>query len=216
MASDPSAKINPAATPKADNDQTTKPAVKPAMPMQMGARGPIYTMTAAQGASAAELINSGMAKKAVGKNVQRRVLVAAPDGPSTQGGKHARQTITLSPVEGQQGAIIMCGWLDVAKKEAGLRDYKAVAEQFKARSGKQIDLTPEEYLSIINELEKFMGIIKVSVTHERVNSVEKAAVVAQNIAEVEPEPEPPSRTMLIVVGAVIVVAAIGMVVALLR
>jgi hypothetical protein len=136
--------------------------------------------------------------------------VAAPDGPSTQGGKHARQTITLAPVEGQQGAIIMCGWLDVAQKQAGLRDYKAVAEQFKARTGKQIDLTPEEFLSIINDLEKFMGIIKVEVSHERVNTVEKAAVVAQNLEEVEEEPEPPSRITLAIVGVVIFVAAIAM------
>jgi hypothetical protein len=198
----------------ADNDQTSSPP-KAATPMQMGARGPIYTMTAAQGANAAELINAGLAKKTVGKAVQRRIVVAPPDGPSTQGGKHARQTITLAAVEGTH-ATVMCGWLDVAQKAAGLRDYKAVADQFKARTGKPLDVTAEEYLTIINELEKFMSVIKVEVTHELVNTVEKAAVVAQNIAKVEPEPEPPSRTMLIIVGAVIVVAAVGMVIALLR
>jgi hypothetical protein len=183
--------------------------------MQMGARGPIYTMTAAQGANAAELINAGLAKKTVGKALQRRIVVAPPDGPSTQGGKHARQTITLAAVEGQHAAV-MCGWLDVAQKTAGLRDYRAVADQFKARTGKPLDVTAEEYLSIINELEKFMSIIKVSVTHEQVDSVQKAAAVAQKIASVAPEAEPPSRTLLVVVGAAILVAAIGMVIALLR
>ena len=80
----------------------------------------VYTVLAREGVNAAQLINARLAKKTIGKVDPRRVEVATPHGPSTSGGKKARQSITLIPVSGDAPAI-MFGWMDVAQKVAELR-----------------------------------------------------------------------------------------------
>src|SRR5690606_33219980 len=67
MASDPVAKLHPRT-----DAQASPGAAKAAQPMAIGARGPIYTVTAGQGANAADLINASMISKVVGKTTQRR------------------------------------------------------------------------------------------------------------------------------------------------
>jgi hypothetical protein len=120
--------------------------------MPMGQKGAIYTMVAAQGMNAASIINGGFASKHVGKLNPRRIEVASPDGPSTEGGKLARLSITLVPVNGQ-GGVATCGWLDIAQKKAEIKHYRQVYEQFKSRFGVALDLTLEEYGGITKDLE---------------------------------------------------------------
>jgi hypothetical protein len=114
-------------------------------------RGQIYTVMAREGVNAAEVVNTAMKKREVGKDTPRRVEVIAPHGPSTSGGKKARQSITLVPVSGQ-GAGLMFGFLDVAQKSVGLRDYALVAEQFRKRFGTRFDVTAEEYTALTSQL----------------------------------------------------------------
>ncbi len=205
--------VRPSAAPAAQANGS--PAPKIVQPIPIGSRGAIYTVTAAAGANAADLVNAGMIKKVVGKANPRRVMVAPPDGPSTSGGKFARQTITLASVSGQ-GAAIMCGWLDVAQKAASLRDYRAVSEHHKARTGKDLDITAEEYLGVLHDLEGLLKALQVNLTHETSDPVQKAAQVAQSIAEQEPEPEPSNPVVTIVASVGLAVAAIVALVMLLR
>ena len=213
MASDPVAKVNRAAGPPVN--QASTPPKAAAQPMPIGARGAIYTVTAAKGANAADLVNAGMISKLVGKATPRRVMVAAPDGPSTSGGKHARQTITLVPVSGQ-GVSIMCGWLDVAQKAASLRDYRALSEHHHARTGKTLDVTADEYLAIIHDLENLLRALQVNVTHDTSDAVQKAAQVAQNIEDSEPEVEPTKPAFVVAAGVAMFIAAVISIVLLLR
>jgi len=192
-----------------------QPAAQPAAPIPAAKMGAIYTATAAQGFDSATLINAAMANKHVGKTVQRRVVVAEPDGPSTSGGKHARQTITLAPVTAGQGGTVMCGWLDVAKKMAGLRDFRAVSDQYKGRYGAVLDITAEDYLGIVRDLEALMKTIGVVATHEITEPAKQAAKVAENIAEPEPE-EPAIKPLAIVLAGVLLVVAVGAIVWLMR
>jgi hypothetical protein len=128
-------------------------------------RGAIYTMTAREGLNAAEMVNATLARKTVGKATPRRVEVAAPDGPSTSGGKRARQTIRLVPATGA-GAPVMCGFLDVGQKAVELRGYANVSRQFKERFGNNLDITLEEYNTLLKDLEATFGVFQYSVTHE--------------------------------------------------
>lgn len=192
------------------------PTASGAVPIAMAVRGPIYTATAAQGFDSAQLINAALANKVVGKHNPRRLLVADPAGPSTSGGKHARQTITLVPVSGE-GGTVMCGWLDVAKKAAGLRDYRSVGDQFRGRYGHALDITPEEYLGIVRELEVLMKTIGVAASHEVTEPAKQAAQVAQKIAVVEAdEPEEGLRPLTIGLAAVLLVMAVGSIVWMLQ
>ena len=128
------------------------PAVS-AVPAQK--RAAVYTQKAHQAGNAAELLNMGLHKKTVGKKDPRHIEVSEPSGPSTGGGKRARQSITLVPISGE-GGVIMCGWLDVAQKAADLRPYDEIAEQFKARFGMKFDVTADEYRILMLDLEAML------------------------------------------------------------
>ncbi len=119
-------------------------------------RGQIYTVLAREGVNAAEVINIALRKHTLGKAVPRRVEVASPHGPSTSGGKKARQSITLVPAAGQ-GPAIMVGFLDVAQKGAELRDYDVVAQQYRARFGSRFEITEPEYDALTADLSRMLG-----------------------------------------------------------
>jgi hypothetical protein len=140
------------------DDAATKPAepASAAQPNHAALRGQIYTVLAREGINAAELINTALKKKEVGKVAPRRVEVIAPHGPSTSGGKKARQSITLVPVSGS-GGTIMFGYLDVAQKVAELRDYAVVAQQYRARYGSRLEITLPEYEAMTKELTGLLG-----------------------------------------------------------
>lgn len=129
-----------------------------------GKRG-LYTMTAQEGLDVAELVKAAFARKSVGKLLPRRLEVVAPDGPSTGGGKHARQTIRLTPLQGN-GAPLMCGYLDPARKHVELRAYEAVAQQFEERFHRAIDVTQAEYEEVLRELENALVMFRYTFARE--------------------------------------------------
>lgn len=94
-------------------------------------------------------------KKTVGENPQMRVDVAKPDGPSTAGGKKARQTISLVPVEGVSGKV-MVGWLDVAQKRVEVRSFRVVRYQYYERYGTDFKVAQSEYEEVVEELSNFL------------------------------------------------------------
>lgn len=128
--------------------------------------GPIYTMVARQGMSSAEILNSALAKKTLGTQPKRYLHIAAPDGPSTEGGKLARQPIRLiedaSAVNG-----LMCGYLDASRKVAELRDYSRVAKQHKERFGAIFEPTAQEYDALISQVEAMLKSLSFEVTRDR-------------------------------------------------
>jgi hypothetical protein len=125
------------------------PAVS-AVPAQK--RAAVYTQMAHQAVNVAELLNKGLHKKTVGKKDPRHLEVTEPSGPSTGGGKRARQSINLVPISGE-GGVIMCAWLDVAQRAADIRPYDEVEQQFKKRFGGKFDVTPDEYRILMKDLE---------------------------------------------------------------
>lgn len=111
----------------------------------------LYTLHAEQAVNAAELINSAFRKRVVGSVVPRRLEVAPPSGPSTSGGKKARQSITLVQTV-QPGTAVMIGFLDVAQKSLGVRAYELVAKQYEARFHNAFETTQPEYEELTREL----------------------------------------------------------------
>jgi hypothetical protein len=195
-------------TPALETEDVTAQVLKTAPgAVPMAKRGMIYTMTAAQGVNSAELINAAMSKKQVGKATPRRVVVAAPDGPSTSGGKHARQSITLVPVSGQ-GSTVMCGWLDVAQRAAGLRDYPSVGEQFRARYGHALDVTAEEYGALVRDLEGLLKTIGVSATQEVSEGPRPSAA---NVVSAESGGTQPLTVVIAVTLAAVAAVVLGVV-----
>lgn len=114
-------------------------------------RGQVYTHNAEEGLNAAELINDALRKRVIGGVAPRHVEVAPPSGPSTSGGKKARQSITLVQTS-QPAPAVMIGFLDAAHKTAGIREYEVVAKQFEARFRSAFETTRDEYQVLTKDL----------------------------------------------------------------
>jgi hypothetical protein len=161
----------------------------------------IYTMLAREGVNAAELINTAMRKRPIGKAVPRHVQVIAPHGPSTAGGKKARQSITLAQVAGG-GPAIMVGHLDVAQKAAELREFGAVAKQYRARFGSALEVSVEEYQGLLKELSTLLSTMGFQLTNQL--EEEEEAVSASELPGARRELTP--KLLVLAAGAVVVAA----------
>jgi hypothetical protein len=89
----------------------------------------------------------------------RRLKLQEPDGPSTAGGKQARQSMVLLPDEGDRKLVV--GWIDVSQKMSELRSYTVVSQQYKARFNTDLDLRKEEYEALLQDLRSFLRIQKI-------------------------------------------------------
>jgi hypothetical protein len=85
----------------------------------------------------------------------RRPRLTAPHGPSTEGGRIARQHIALEPAEGQPGHSVVIGWADSALRRVELRSYQLVAENFRRRAGTKLDMSPGAYRRFLKQAEAF-------------------------------------------------------------
>lgn len=149
----------------ADVGPKPTPATPTAAPAPDG-RKQIYTMLARQGIDAAEVVNAAMQKRTLGTTTPRRVEVIAPHGPSTSGGKKARQSITLTPTSGQ-GASIVFGFLDVAAKSFEVRPYQVVTQQYRQRFGEAFDAAAEEYDALTKDLGKILSTLGFKLTEPK-------------------------------------------------
>jgi hypothetical protein len=112
-------------------------------------------------AMVADLVKATFARRSYG-TAPYRLRIDEPDGPSTAGGLHARQPISLvSRLESAPPALV--GWVDVSKKECQLRNYAMVAKRHQSRYSAQLDINEEEYDRFLNELVEtlFYGGIKI-------------------------------------------------------
>jgi hypothetical protein len=126
--------------------------------------GEYRTMFATHAALFAERLKDRFSKKIYGRTPHRVLRIDEPEGPSTAGGKLARQPISLVPRRGTAPTIV-CGWVDVARKEAQLRGHESVAKRYEAHHGTPIDIAEEDYERCIDDLSEALtgGGIKVRV-----------------------------------------------------
>ncbi|MFY1826846.1 hypothetical protein ACN47A_13080 [Myxococcus fulvus] len=122
----------------------------------------LRTMFANHSALLAEQLREALSKKMYGRGPHRVLRIDEPEGPSTAGGKLARQNISLVPRKGS-GPSLVCGWVDVSKREAQLRNHEAVAKRYEAHHGEPLELVAEEYERFLNDVEEVLAkaVIKV-------------------------------------------------------
>jgi len=112
----------------------------------------LRTMFANHSALLAEQLREALDKKMYGRSPHRVLRIDEPEGPSTAGGKHARQAISLVPRKGS-GPSVVCGWVDVSKREAQLRNFEAVAKRYESHHGEELVLAQEEYERFFQDVE---------------------------------------------------------------
>ena len=94
-----------------------------------------------------------------GKPHARRLQLREPDGPSTAGGRQARQSIVLVADHDQE--TLVCGWLDVARKRSELKSWSSLSAQYQQRFQRALNLEQHEYERALRELETFLRIQKI-------------------------------------------------------
>jgi hypothetical protein len=134
----------------------------PPLPAEPPSEGEaIRTTFSNKAAMVADLVKSTFARRSYG-TAPYRLRIDEPDGPSTAGGLHARQPISLiSRLESAPPVLV--GWVDVSKKESQLRNYAMVLKRHKVRYNAELDINEEEYDRFLNELVEtlFYGGIKI-------------------------------------------------------
>ncbi|NMO15377.1 hypothetical protein HPC49_13345 [Pyxidicoccus fallax] len=124
----------------------------------------LRTMFANHSALLAEQLRGAMSSKMYGRGPHRVLRIDEPEGPSTAGGKLARQAISLVPRKGS-GPSLMCGWVDVSKREAQLRNFEAVAKRYESHHGEPLEMQAEEYERFLRDVEEVLtqAVIKVRI-----------------------------------------------------
>jgi hypothetical protein len=133
-----------------------------------------------QAAVFADALRARFANKLYGRNPRRIFRVDEHEGPSTAGGLLARQSISLVARKGTAHSIV-CGWMDVSRREAVLRSYRSVAMRHFHRHGVEIDLTQKEYDRFLDELVDFLmsGQLRVQIlVPEEVEAAPASSTVA--------------------------------------
>ncbi|WP_338276861.1 hypothetical protein [Corallococcus caeni] len=115
----------------------------------------LRTMFATHSALLAERLKAELQHKIYGRSPHRILRVDEPEGPSTAGGKQARQAISLVDRKGVAPALV-AGWVDVARGQASLRNHEAVARRYEFQHGSPLELAPEEYEKFLTDVDEVL------------------------------------------------------------
>ena len=121
-----------------------------------------YTHVAAKAVTLADLFEERFAAGLDGP-VMFKIHLAAPDGPSTGGGKQAVQPIKLVPADG--GPTIVIGAANTVKQTAELRSYALLTQQNAQRyKGAPIPIHVGAYTQLLVDFTSFFQAMSLSVT----------------------------------------------------
>jgi hypothetical protein len=169
-------------------------------------RAATYTINAREGFNAAEVVNAAFGKRALGSTTPRRLEVVEPDGPSTAGGKRARQTIRLVAIQGS-AAPLMCGSLDASQRAVELRSYAAVRAQYEGRFNQPLDISPDDYTRVCKDLQATLSVFKYTFTVENAEPTDTRAQLSRDPGASEDAPARTPFLNVILLGAVALVIA---------
>lgn len=110
----------------------------------------LRTTFSQQAVMIADLIRERFAGRSYG-GAFYRLRIDDPDGPSTAGGRLARQPLSLVP-RMDSAPVIVCGWVDVYKKDAQLRSHEVVMRRHHGRQGAGLPISAEAYERFLDEL----------------------------------------------------------------
>ncbi len=115
------------------------------------------TYHASQAVHMSDLLNLRFAKERFGTDRPRYLRVREPDGPSTAGGRKARQALTLVDFQDEKKSALVCGFVDTVARKAELRGYPMVKQAFEQRFNLPIDISRGEYGRMMSMLQDFMA-----------------------------------------------------------
>jgi hypothetical protein len=173
-------------------------------------RAATYTINAREGFNAAEVVNAAFGKRALGTTTPRRLEVIEPDGPSTAGGKRARQTIRLVPLAGS-AAPLMVGSLDASQRAVDLRSYATVRAQYEERFSQPLDISGDDYTRLCKDLQATLSAFKYTFTIENAEATDTRAKLTRSVPEsLAPAPRAKLLNVLLLGAVAVVIAAVAL------
>lgn len=167
------------------------------------------TMVSQQAMEMSQLLTLRFARQVVGAEVPKRLMVQEPDGPSTGGGKMARQSIVLAPNDGSAAGTIMVGWLDIAQKAAELRMHGVVAAHHAERYGKTLDVAQEQYDALMTDVVTMLSSQAFHTNIVDVDADGSAPVSAPRTTRTTAVPEEQKSGGVMWVAVALAIAALG-------
>ncbi len=110
----------------------------------------------------------------------RKLRLVEPDGPSTAGGKQARQSLVLEGPDGESRLVV--GWVDVPAKQAELRSYNVICNHYVARYGSSFETEAEDYDRMLRDVRSLLK-------HRKIEPSVVEAAVGPQPRVFEPEPQ---------------------------
>lgn len=110
------------------------------------------TAVAQAAMTVSEHLSVAFMSRTLGEEPALRLKVGRPDGPSSEGGKRARLSLSLVPTHEPQGPGVMIGWVDVAQSASQVRAYAVAAEQWRGRFGSAFPCTQPQYDDFLQSL----------------------------------------------------------------
>jgi hypothetical protein len=124
---------------------------------------PKHTIFASQALGLSAMFQALTSKHRLGGSPAYLPQLAAPDGPSTAGGKQALQHVSLIPEGG--GDTIVIGGANTVEKRAELRSYRHVSRTYSQRwRGAQLPFDKESYDELLKQIQAFFGSQSFTVT----------------------------------------------------
>jgi hypothetical protein len=124
---------------------------------------PKHTIFASQALGLAAMFQALTSKHRLGGSPAYLPQLAAPDGPSTAGGKQALQHVSLIPEGG--GDTIVIGNANTVEKRAELRSYRHVGHTYSQRwRGAQLPFDPDSYDELLKQIQAFFSSQSFTVT----------------------------------------------------
>jgi hypothetical protein len=152
-----------------------------------------YTQVAAKAVSLAELFDARFEKGLDGP-VRFKVVLSAPDGPSTAGGKQALQHIKLVP-EGGGGLAVIIGSANTTRMVAEIRTYEHIASLYGQRfRGARIPVDVTRYYELGQGLATFFRAMRMQATFAELDG---------GLAPVLAPPGSGGRTWMVVAGVTV-------------
>jgi hypothetical protein len=172
-------------------------------------RAATYTMNAREGFNAAEVVNAAFGKRTLGTTTPRRLEVVEPDGPSTAGGKRARQTIRLVAVDGV-AAPLMCGTLDASTRAVEVRSYATVSAQYEERFNQPLDISADDFARVYKDLQSTLTAFKYTFTVESAEATDKRAKLTRSVPESLAPKKAPFLNVVLLGAVALVIAAVAL------
>lgn len=148
------------------------------------ANGPQRTVLAQEAFKFNDIFAMKFAPLSFGTGTKRKLKISEPE-MSTDGGRKARQPITLMPEE-EGGRAIVVGWVDVPRKLAELRSFNVAKEQYEARYQSSIDIPREEWERATSEITGFFRIQQIETTVVSAAARDKAKALEKPAAKSDP------------------------------